>query len=131
MPIRSHPLARPYSFALAAALAPALAACTRGAAAPAPPAAAPVAVHAAPVTDTALARPVVAAGTVAPLDEVTLAFKVGGPIASLTVHEGDAVRAGQVLATLALDETDAALVQTSAAAEKAERDLGRARRLYA
>jgi RND family efflux transporter MFP subunit len=90
-----------------------------------------VAVQAAPVTDTALARAVVAAGTVAPRDEVTLAFKVGGPIATLAVDEGDLVRAGQRLAAIALDETDAAMAQARAGAEKAERDLARARRLYA
>jgi RND family efflux transporter MFP subunit len=108
-------------------------ACARGGAAvpDAAPAEAAVTVQAAQVTDTALARPVVAAGTVAPRDEVTLAFKVGGPIATLGVDEGESVRAGQRLATLALDETDAALARSDAGAEKAERDLARARRLYA
>lgn len=125
--------AHPRGRLAAALLAPIAAACGRGAAASPETAgpAAPVPVQAAAVTDTTVARPVVAAGTVAPRDEVTLAFKVGGPIATLAVDEGDAVRVGQRLATLALDETDAALAQSAAAAEKAERDLGRARRLHA
>jgi multidrug efflux pump subunit AcrA (membrane-fusion protein) len=87
---------------------------------------APIAVQDAPVTDTTLARRIVAAGTVAARDEVTLAFTTGGPIATLTVDEGDVVRAGQTLATLALDKTDAALTQARAAAAKAERDHARA-----
>ena len=92
---------------------------------------APIAVQDAPVTDTTLARPIVAAGAVAARDEVALAFTTGGPIATLTVDEGDVVRAGQTLATLALDKTDATMTQARAAATKAERDVARARRLHA
>lgn len=109
----------------------AVAGCRDGRATPVTQRAAPPAtVHAEPVTDTVMARRVVAAGTVAAHDEVTLGFKVGGAIAALRVDEGDVVRAGQSLATLALDETDAAVAQARAAAAKAERDLGRAERLY-
>jgi RND family efflux transporter MFP subunit len=92
---------------------------------------APIAVQVAPVTDTTLARPIVVAGTVAAREEVTLAFTTGGPLATLTVDEGDVVRAGQTLATLAVDKTEATVTQTRAAAEKAERDVARARRLHA
>jgi RND family efflux transporter MFP subunit len=91
----------------------------------------PVAVRVEPVTDTVLARPVVAAGTVAPKDEIAASFKVGGVIARIAVDEGDAVRAGQTLALLDLGEIDAALTRARSAATKAERDLARARRLYA
>jgi RND family efflux transporter MFP subunit len=47
------------------------------------------------------------------------------------VDEGDAVRAGQTLASLDLREIDAALARARSGAAKAERDLDRARRLYA
>jgi RND family efflux transporter MFP subunit len=88
-------------------------------------------VRAAPVTDTVLARPVVATGTVAPADEAALGFKIGGVIQRIAVDEGDAVRAGQTLASLDLREIDAALARARSGAAKAERDLERARRLYA
>jgi RND family efflux transporter MFP subunit len=90
----------------------------------------PIAVRAASVTDTTLARPIVATGTVAPKDEIALSFKMGGVIARMTVDPGDEVRAGQTLATLQLREIDAALAKARSAVEKAERDLARARRLY-
>jgi multidrug efflux system membrane fusion protein len=90
----------------------------------------PVRVRTAPVTDTILARPVVATGTVAPKDEIALSFKVGGVIARVMVDGGDRVRAGQTLATLQLREIDAILARARSAAAKAERDLARARRLY-
>jgi len=47
------------------------------------------------------------------------------------VDPGDVVRAGQVLAALDLREIDAGLTKARSTAEKAERDLARARRLYA
>ena len=88
-------------------------------------------VRAALVTDTVLARPIGATGTVAPADEAALGFKVGGVIARIAVDAGDPVRAGQTLAALDLREIDAALAKARSGAEKAERDLARARRLYA
>ena len=51
--------------------------------------------------DTILARPVIAAGTVAPADEAALGFKIGGVIQRIAVDEGDPVRAGQTLAVIA------------------------------
>jgi multidrug efflux system membrane fusion protein len=87
-------------------------------------------VRAAPVTDTVLARPVVATGTVAPEDEIALGFKIGGVIARISVDAGDRVRAGQTLASLDLREIDAGLAKARSGATKAERDLARARRLY-
>ena len=86
-------------------------------------------VRTAPVADTLLARLIVAAGTVAPKDEIALSFKVGGVIARIAVNAGDAVRAGQLLAALDLREIEAALSKTRSAVDKAERDLARARRL--
>ncbi len=118
--------------AVASALAGlALLGCARGGAEePAPSADGPAVVRAAAVTDTVLARPIVATGTVAPADEAALGFKVGGVIARIAVDAGDPVRAGQMLAALDLREIDAALAKARSRAAKAERDLARARRLY-
>src|SRR6185312_9813032 len=91
---------------------------------------APALVRAAPVTDTVVARPILATGTVAPEDEIALGFKIGGVIARLPVDVGDRVRAGQALAALDLREIDAGLAKAKSGAAKAERDLARARRLY-
>jgi RND family efflux transporter MFP subunit len=88
-------------------------------------------VRAAPVIDTVLARPIVATGTVAPADEIALGFKTGGVIQRIAVDAGDPVRAGQTLASLDLREIDASLAKARSGAAKAERDLARARRLYA
>ena len=90
----------------------------------------PVIVRAAPVTDTVLARPITATGTVAPKDEIALSFKIGGVIAQVAADPGDVVRAGQTLAALDLREIGAALAKARSSAEKAERDVARARRLY-
>ncbi len=111
-------------------LSVALAACARGRAA-APPAGDAVAVRVAPVSVDRLAPPVTATGTLGPKEEVTLSFKVGGVVSRVFVDEGRAVRAGDTLAELDLSEIDAAVVRARSAAEKAERDLGRAKRLYA
>jgi RND family efflux transporter MFP subunit len=48
----------------------------------------------------------------------------------MRVDEGQSVRAGDTLALLDLSEIDAAVVRARSAAEKAERDLTRAQRLY-
>lgn len=109
----------------------ALVACARGRADQSTSSAeAPALVRAAPVTDTVVARPIAATGTVAPEDEIALGFKIGGVIARISVDAGDRVRAGQMLASLDLREIDAGLVKARSGAAKAERDLARARRLY-
>ena len=107
-----------------------LAACGRGRAA-APRAGDAVAVRVAPVSVDRIAPPVTATGTLGPKEEVTLSFKLGGVVSRIFVDEGRAVRAGDTLAELDLSEIDAGVVRTRSAAEKAERDLTRARRLYA
>jgi RND family efflux transporter MFP subunit len=91
----------------------------------------PVLVRSAPVTDTILARTIVATGTVAPKDEIALSFKIGGVIAVISADAGDVVGAGRTLAALDPREIDASLSKTRSAAEKARRDLDRARLLYA
>lgn len=72
-----------------------------------------------------------AVGALAPRDEVRLSFKTPGVVASIAVHEGDPVHEGQVLAVLEQAEIEAALRQAAAATAKAERDLARAKALYA
>jgi len=106
----------------------ALVACGRGRAA-APPVGDAVAVRVAPVSMDRIAPPVTATGTLGPKEEVTLSFKVGGVVSRILVDEGRSIRAGDTLAVLDLSEIDAAVVRARSAAEKAERDLTRARRL--
>lgn len=63
-------------------------------------------------------------------DEVLLSFKTGGIINSLLVKEGDAVKKGQLLATLNLTEINAQVQQAQLNAEKAQRDYQRTLNLY-
>ena len=77
------------------------------------------------------AEPVIASGLVSSSEEARLSFKVGGIINKLYVGEGQSVRKGQLLATLNLTEIDAQVTQAQLAQEKAERDLGRVKKLYA
>ncbi|MCI0433617.1 MAG: efflux RND transporter periplasmic adaptor subunit [Gemmatimonadetes bacterium] len=92
---------------------------------------APRAVRIVAVEDEVVSRPIEAAGTLGPRQEITLAFKVPGVIASVRVDEGQTVSAGQVLAALDLVEIDAGVTRARATADDAERDFERARRLYA
>ncbi len=71
------------------------------------------------------AVPIHAPGVFARRTESVLSFKTGGLIQSVAVRPGDVVQAGQVLATLRLDEIDAQVAQARVGAEKARRDLGR------
>jgi RND family efflux transporter MFP subunit len=87
-------------------------------------------VRTAPVTHEVLAPPVVATGTLGPKEEIALSFKIGGVISRVVVDAGARVRAGESLAALDLREIDAAVTRAQSAADKAERDLARARRLY-
>ncbi|SDD41113.1 RND family efflux transporter, MFP subunit [Mucilaginibacter pineti] len=63
-------------------------------------------------------------------DEVMLSFKTGGIISNLNVKEGDAVKKGQLLATLNPTEINAQVQQANLATEKAQRDYERAQNLY-
>ena len=67
-----------------------------------------------------------AIGVVTPADEVRLAFKTGGMISAIHVEQGERVRRGQLLATLADDEVAAAVAQAQAIDDKAAREIGRA-----
>ncbi len=84
-----------------------------------------------PVTTVVRAEPVVASGLVSSAAEARLSFKVGGIINRMSVEEGQPVRKGQLLATLDLTEINAQVSQAQLANEKAERDLGRVKALYA
>ncbi|MCA6364551.1 MAG: efflux RND transporter periplasmic adaptor subunit [Bacteroidetes bacterium] len=63
-------------------------------------------------------------------DETMLSFKTGGIISAVLVKEGDAVRRGQLLATLDVTEISALVNQARLGLEKAERDLKRATNLH-
>lgn len=64
-------------------------------------------------------------------DEVMLSFKTGGIISSLNVKEGDAVKKGQLLASLNPTEVNAQVQQAQLSVEKAKRDYQRTKNLYA
>jgi RND family efflux transporter MFP subunit len=72
----------------------------------------------------------VATGTLGPKEEIPLSFKIGGVVSRVLVDAGARVRMGATLAALDLSEIDAAVTRAQSAADKAERDLLRARRLY-
>ncbi|MCD0487744.1 efflux RND transporter periplasmic adaptor subunit [Pedobacter sp. MC2016-14] len=63
-------------------------------------------------------------------DEVMLSFKIGGIINGLFVKEGDAVKKGQLLATLNPVEINAQVQQAKLSVEKARRDYQRTQNLY-
>jgi RND family efflux transporter MFP subunit len=110
----------------------ALGACARD---DAPSAEAPAAdqrpVRVAEVATAPLGEQVRAVGLLAPKDEARLAFKVGGVIESIRVEEGAQVKRGQVLASLKQAEIGASVEQARQGADKARRDLERAKALFA
>lgn len=63
-------------------------------------------------------------------DETNLAFKVGGIISKVYVKEGDAIRNGQLLASLNLTEIESQVSQAKLAFEKSKRDFKRVENLY-
>lgn len=83
-----------------------------------------------PINETNSLPPVMASGLFTSNDEVILSFKTGGVVRSITVNEGDAVKKGQLLATLNMTEINAQVKQAQLALEKAERDHKRAGNLY-
>ncbi|NNE35003.1 MAG: efflux RND transporter periplasmic adaptor subunit [Rhodothermales bacterium] len=102
--------------------------CASKAQTPTPAEATPIRVE--PVVESENALPILTVGALEPANSAKLSFKIGGPIAKLYVDEGDRVRQGQLLAVLATDEIDAAVRQTQAALDKAQRDADRMARLY-
>lgn len=95
----------------------------------APPQQDAAAVRTSLVETVTIPREIRAVGILAPRDEIRLSFKTGGVLDRIDVDVGDRVREGQVLAVLKRVEVDAAVSQAAEAAEKARRDLERARQL--
>lgn len=88
-------------------------------------------VRIAPVEQSTLDDAISVTGLVKSDTEAKPAFKTGGVIAKTYVKEGDAVRKGQLIATLIMTEIEAQATQAKLAVDKAERDLQRIRNLYA
>jgi membrane fusion protein, multidrug efflux system len=63
-------------------------------------------------------------------DELRLSFKVGGVIGRIDVQEGEHVKRGQRLAEIEQAEINAQVEQARQLAEKSQRDVARAERLY-
>ena len=83
-----------------------------------------------PLQATAMTAAVTASGNFSTKDETLLSFKLGGIVTKVLVEEGDAVKSGQIVASLDLTEIQAGVRQSKLAYEKALRDHQRATRLY-
>ena len=83
-----------------------------------------------PLQSSAMATTITASGSFSTKDETLLSFKLGGIVAKVLVEEGDAVKSGQIVASLDLTEIQAGVRQSKLAYEKALRDHQRASRLY-
>lgn len=77
-----------------------------------------------------VSKPINASGQFTTDDETYLSFKTGGVINKIFVKEGDAIKKGQLLASLDLKEIDAMVQQAKAGYQKALRDFNRAENLY-
>ncbi|MEZ4961786.1 MAG: efflux RND transporter periplasmic adaptor subunit [Saprospiraceae bacterium] len=83
------------------------------------------------VSNETLVQTIHASGIVTSENDAKPAFKTGGVISKILVEEGDFVKQGQLLATLNLTEINAQVQQSGEAVQKAQRDLQRAKNLYA
>ena len=83
-----------------------------------------------PINQEAVGQSIHASGIFTTEDETYLGFKIGGIIQNILVKEGDAIKAGQLLATLNLTEIKSQVQQAQIGVEKAERDFKRAGNLY-
>ncbi len=70
-------------------------------------------------------------GQVASDKELKLSFKIGGIVSSISVDEGDYVRAGTLVGTMRTNEIDAQVLKAERALGKAQRDLERTKKMYA
>ncbi|NUN08425.1 MAG: efflux RND transporter periplasmic adaptor subunit [Ignavibacteriaceae bacterium] len=82
------------------------------------------------LTKTPVKKNIFSSGQFTTGDEAILSFKTGGVIKSIYVKEGDAVKKGQLLASLELTEIEAGVEQASAGYEKSLRDYNRVKQLY-
>ena len=83
-----------------------------------------------PLQSSEMAATVTSSGTFSTKDETLLSFKLGGIVSKVLVEEGDAVKSGQIVASLDLTEIQTGVRQSKLAYEKALRDHQRAARLY-
>lgn len=89
-----------------------------------------VAVTVAQVKHEMRSHPIRNSGRISHKNEMRLAFKTGGLIASIAVEEGDEVDAGQVLATLDLEEINARQNRAASRYRITAADLERFTKLY-
>lgn len=82
------------------------------------------------INQEAVGQSIHASGVFTTEDETYLGFKIGGIIQNILVKEGNAIKAGQLLATLNLTEIKSQVQQAQIGVEKAERDFKRAGNLY-
>ncbi len=90
-----------------------------------------IAIKTVKVQEKNMVHDIVATGILASKAESKLSFKTGGIISKIYVKEGDDIKAGQLLATLDLTEINSQVAQAKLGVEKSERDLQRAKNLYA
>ncbi|HEX5169988.1 MAG TPA: efflux RND transporter periplasmic adaptor subunit [Cyclobacteriaceae bacterium] len=90
----------------------------------------PIPVKVVSLNKSTVASEVTTSGQLTTDDETILAFKIGGVIQNIYVKEGDAVKKGQLLATLDLTEINAQVSQARYGLEKAQRDFERVKNLY-
>ena len=90
-----------------------------------------IAVKTVAVQTKSIAHEIVGTGMLMSKAEARLSFKTGGVINKIYVREGDDVKAGQLLATLDMTEINSQVAQAQLGVQKAERDLQRAKNLYA
>jgi len=95
-----------------------------------PEAGQPIPVSLFPLQTSEMTSVVTASGTFSTKDETLLSFKLGGIVAKVLVEEGEAIKTGQIVASLDLTEIQAGVRQSKFAYEKALRDHQRAARLY-
>lgn len=90
----------------------------------------PIPVQLTPVNQVSAQRPIEVGGLLGTENEARLSFKTGGIIQRISVKVGDAVRRGQILATLDMTEINAAVNQAQLGFEKAQRDYNRVQALH-
>jgi multidrug efflux system membrane fusion protein len=87
-------------------------------------------VRVAPATSGPAAPTIRTDGILVNKDELRLSFKVGGVVRHIGVQEGQHVKRGQHLAEIEQEEINAQVEQARQVADKSQRDVVRAERLY-
>lgn len=90
----------------------------------------PIPVRVMPLEQHLRAQHITGSGSFTTNDETPLSFKTGGIIKKIYVREGDAIRQGQLLASLNLTEIESLVRQARLGVEKADRDFQRVQNLY-